>query len=152
MLGNVLPTLLLTAHILSAAAWFGAMIYSLFVLQPRSQQYFQKSDDFEDFATFIAASARWKVLTGIIFIGTTGLLLWVAKPAPSAFWVICMSLKALLLLIATALFGYTSWVLWPQRLCAAPAERLRYQNIFRLVGFSLISICAIAFFISVLAR
>src|SRR6516225_10182553 len=68
-------TALVAIHVLAASAWFGAMFYSLFVLHPRARAFFDSPSKFEEFITFIAAGARWKVLSGCLVIGATGLAL-----------------------------------------------------------------------------
>ena len=77
---------LVAAHILAAAAWFGAMFYSLAVLHPRACACFASLRQLEEFIAFIAAGARWKVLFGCAVIGATGLALIPFRENPSAAW------------------------------------------------------------------
>jgi hypothetical protein len=51
-------------HVLASAAIFGAMFYSITVIQPRARRYFQSPHDFEEFIAVISNGARWKVLGG----------------------------------------------------------------------------------------
>src|SRR5262245_13452708 len=62
-------------HILAAAAWFGAMFYSLAVLHPRARAFFETPSRLEAFLAFIATGARWKVLCGCFVIAMTGIIL-----------------------------------------------------------------------------
>jgi len=62
--------ILAVAHVLAGAAWLGAMLYSLLVLHPRARAFFGSPRQFEDFISYVAAGARWKVLGGAAFIGS----------------------------------------------------------------------------------
>ena len=50
------------AHVLVAAAWFGAMAYSLAVVQPRAVRFLADERRSEDFAATLASGARYSVL------------------------------------------------------------------------------------------
>ena len=141
-------------HALAGAAWFGAMIYSLLVLQPKAAAFFTKPSDFEAFAAHVAHGARWKVLAAFALVAVTGLALialrWRTPASP--LWVAAMIAKAALLLTALAVFGYASWRLWPARVFAADEEVPGFQRAFRRVGIAMIALIGAAFTLGVLAR
>ena len=128
---------LVAAHILAEAAWFGAMFYSLAVLHPRACAYFASLRQLEEFIAFIAAGARGKVLFGCAVIGATGLALIPFRENPPAAWHGCLAAKTLLFSVAIAIFAYASWVVWPARLMAAPDEIPAFQSRFRIIAVSL---------------
>ena len=142
---------LITVHILAAAAWFGAMFYSLAVLHPRARAYFASVRQLEAFITFIAAGARWKVLCGCAVIGATGLALVPLRENPSAAWHGWVAAKAVLSAAAVSVFAYASWVVWPARLMAAPDEIAGFQRRFRIIAVALIVLVALCFLLSVIA-
>jgi hypothetical protein len=81
---QLVRSVLLAAHVLAGAAWFGAMLYSLVVLHPRAKSFFRNPAQFEDFIATLAAGARWKVLGGCMFIALTGgILLLLREPGQS---------------------------------------------------------------------
>jgi putative copper export protein len=144
--------ILVAIHILAASAWFGAMCYSLAVLHPRARAFFGNLSQFESFITFLAAGARWKVLSGCFVIATTGLaLLWMHRGA-SAAWQTSMLAKGVLFITAVGIFAYASWFAWPARALAAPSEIPAFQKRFRLIAICLITLVTLCFLISVLAH
>jgi len=143
--------LLSILHTLAAAAWFGSMFYSLTVLHPRAKRYFKNDREFEDFIATLAQGARYKVLSAIGFIALTGVLLIPFRPHPRFWWALILA-KILLLLGATFLFSYASWVLWPRRIFASDDEIPLYQRRFRQVGLALLLIVFIAIALGVLAH
>lgn len=127
-------------HVLVAAAWFGAMFYSLTVLHPRAALIFKKNEDFEAFITTLSDGARWKVLGACFLIAVSGIGLAIINwrsPVPSI-WLVLVGLKFALFLVALAFFSYTSWQLWPARVFAATEDIPTFQRKFRLIGWSLI--------------
>jgi uncharacterized membrane protein len=144
--------ILWVAHVLAAAAWFGAMFYSLAVLHPRARAFFPSPAQFEAFMTFVAAGARWKVLSGCAVIAVTGLILSRMHGGVSPAWQACMVAKAVVLTIAVALFAYASWIAWPVRLLSAPSEIPAAQRRFRLIALSLLALVSLCFVLSALAH
>jgi uncharacterized membrane protein len=91
---------LAVVHVGTAAAWLGAMLYSLFVVRPRSAAFFSDEDDREDFAIVLAAGARTKVLAlaTVLALSGAGLtaLELAADDAPGTAWAAVVAAKGLL--------------------------------------------------------
>jgi uncharacterized membrane protein len=149
---SFLHTLLAIAHALSSAAWFGAMFYSLTVMQPRAKRFFASDAEFEEFVATVAQGARWSVLAAFAFVAITGVgLIVVARPVPvTKAWLVIVALKVALFALALAIFSYASWQLWPRRIFASPAELPRIRQQFRIVGFALLTIAALSFALGIL--
>src|SRR5262249_20504327 len=114
---TLLAVLFAIGHALAGAAWFGSMVYSLTVLQPRAARFFATAGQFEEFIAVVSAGARWKVLAAFAFVAVTGLgLFFLRLPGPvSSLWWVLIAAKVGLFLAALALFWYVSWRLWPAR-------------------------------------
>lgn len=141
-------------HVLVAAAWFGAMVYSMTVLHPHAGRFFRTHTDFEVFITTISARARWKVLGACCLLAVSGVGLTLTgwrSPAPSP-WLILIAVKSVLFLVALALFSYTSWWLWPARVFATTDEIPRFQRRFRRIAWSLIVLVGLNIALGVAAR
>jgi hypothetical protein len=140
--------------VLAGAAWLGAMLYSLLVLQPRARAYFDRPADFETFIAFVSHGARWKVLGVLIVIAATGAALvplrW-PEPLPAT-WLVLIGAKAGLLLAAVGLFVYVSWRLWPARVLATPVEIPQFQRAFRRVAGTMILIAGLGMTLGVVAH
>ena len=149
---SFLHALLAVAHALSSAAWFGAMFYSLTVMQPRAKRFFASDAEFEEFVATVAQGARWSVLAAFAFVAITGVgLIVVARPVPvTNLWLVIVALKVALFALALAIFSYASWQLWPRRIFASPAELPRIRQQFRIVGFALLTIAALSFALGIL--
>ena len=146
-------TALAIAHTLAAAAWFGSMFYSLTVLHPRAGQFFKSAEEFEEFISTVSRGARWKVISALAFIATTGLLLLPLTWRPtSPTWLALIAAKSLALLLAAAIFYHASWRLWPRRIFATPAELPAIHRSFRRIAITLITLAAISIALGVLAH
>ena len=64
---------LIGVHVLGGGIWVGVMVFSIFVLHPRAEQYFSRDADFEDFIFTVVHGARWKVFSGIVAILASGI-------------------------------------------------------------------------------
>ena len=146
---EVLGTALALVHVVVAAAWLGGMLYSLVVVQPRLKALFTDAGAREDFATVLAAGARWKVLglasaLAVSGAGMTAIELSEAD-SPSGAWIVLVVAKAALLGAAVAIFAYVSWRLWPRRLLAnmtGSPELGEIQARFRLISVMLTGLVA----------
>lgn len=143
---DLMRVLLLCVHVLAGAAWLGAMLYSLFVVQPRAQRFFGLLRPFEEFAAVLAAGARWKVLTGCGLIAVTGLglLFFLRSPMTDLARGLLIA-KTLLFGLAIIIFCYISWKLWPERVLAAPSDVGAFQLRFRILAAVLILLVALCF-------
>ncbi len=131
---------LVVVHLLVAAAWFGAMSYSLGVVQPRARRFFADTPQtYEDLATTLAAGARWKVIGMLAVLAASGAALVAVADAPTrtGWWWVLIAAKAGLLLVASVVFWHVSWRMWPRRVFALPEEQPAHQRAFLRVGWTL---------------
>jgi putative copper export protein len=136
-------TIISVVHVLAGSAWFGAMVYSLFVLQPRARLFFKDPSQFEEFVAFVAHRSRWKVLSGMGFIAVTGLILFLFDyKSHSRLYTIIIGTKSVLFVLAVGLFCFVSWKLWPARCLASANEIPKFQQRFRLIGVILLILAA----------
>jgi hypothetical protein len=132
--------LLLIVHLLVAAIWFGAMGYSLGVVQPRARRFFADTPQtYEDLAVTLAAGARWKVIGIMAVLAASGLALTAVADASTrtGWWWALIAAKAGLLLVALVVFWHVSWRMWPRRIFALPQEQPAHQRAFLRVGWTL---------------
>ena len=128
---------LLGVHVLGGGVWVGAMVFSIFVLHPRAEQWFTDDADFEDFIFTVVHGARWKVFTGIVAILSSGLGLafWPGYAiVDEPLWLSLFGCKILLFGLSAGCFVYVSWVLWPKRSFATPDELPGLKARFIRVG------------------
>jgi putative copper export protein len=155
---DVLRAVFLLAHVGASAVWLGAMVYSMLVVQPRLAQFFNDADEREDFATLLAAGARWKVLglAATLALSGAGLTAIEIREAdsPSTAWTSLIVAKCVLLAAAVVLFAYVSWRLWPARLLAhlsrSPDLR-RIRSRFSAIALALTVLIAAGLVAGVLA-
>lgn len=129
---------LLAVHVLGGGVWVGAMVFSIFVLHPRAEQFFARAVDFEDFIFTVVHGARWKVFTGVVAILLSGLALcWHGDHGlltGDPLWLALFVAKLGLYLLAAGSFVYVSWVLWPRRTFATAEELPGIKTHFFRVG------------------
>jgi len=53
-----LAALRIGVHITGGGVWLGAMVFSLFVLHPRAERFFEHAADFEDLLFTVVHGAR----------------------------------------------------------------------------------------------
>lgn len=122
-----------TVHLALAAAWAGAMGYSLVVVQPKAGRFFAgRDDDYEDFLLTLAHGNRWKVVPLIAGLLVTGALarLWYVLPVYA---------------IAALIFADVSWRHWPARVFALPAERPAFRRALRVRAWAMTALAGGAF-------
>src|SRR5437764_13353399 len=91
----LLEQALAAAHLLSAAAWFGALVYRLGFVDPKALRFFGRPGDYEQFALHLADGMRTVVLAALLVCGLSGAgLLGLRGAAASPGWLALMSLKA----------------------------------------------------------
>jgi hypothetical protein len=142
MWDRVAEATLLAVHVLGGGVWVGVMVFSIFVLHPGAERYFERDTDFEDFIFTVVHGARWKVFSGIVAILASGVALsvWpghaiVREPV----WLAIYAAKLALFCVAAGSFAYVSWVLWPRRTFATPAELPAIKLLFWRVGVVMIA-------------
>jgi hypothetical protein len=122
-MSTLLGHALAACHLLSAAAWFGALVYRAFFVDPKALRFFRRPAEFEDFSLHLADGMRFVVLAALLACGLSGFaLLGLHAPAAPPTWLALMGLKAAVWAVAFALFAYISWVFWPRRVFAAEPE------------------------------
>ncbi len=146
-------SVLAVVHVLAGAAWFGAMFYSLTVLQPRAARFFDRPEQFESFIAFISHGLRRKVLAAFAVMAATGLGLAVTRGGGvSPAWLLLIALKVIFLLLALVVFVHVSWRLWPARVLALPEEVPVQQRRFRRAGLCMIALVGLNLVLGVLAQ
>ncbi|NHC44455.1 hypothetical protein [Motilibacter aurantiacus] len=150
---RVAELLVVIAHLLLAAGWLGAMAYSLAVVQPRLVAFHGGPAEAEEAATYVAAGARWKVVSLLVALGTTGAgLVLLERDGRSGAWWALVAVKATLLLVAAGVFVRVSWRMWPRRLFATPDEVPRHRADFTRAGAALIGLTGTATVLGVALR
>jgi hypothetical protein len=125
-------------HVLVAALWFGAMSYSIAVVQPRILATAGSAVAAEPLTTVIAAGARWKVVGVIATLAVTGLALGFLHDGRTTLWWTIVAVRAAILIAASVLFWLISWRLWPRRVFALPAEIPAHRATFTRVGWTML--------------
>lgn len=132
---------LVLVHAGLAAGWLGAMAYSLGVVQPKLVSFFGSAAAAEEAATYVAAGARWKVIGVLAGLALTGLgLVLLQADGKSTGWWVLVAAKGLALVLATSVFSYVSWHMWPLRLFATAAEVPAHRRRFTLTGGILLAL------------
>ena len=106
------------AHVLSAAAWFGALVYRTFFVDPKARQFLGAESEYERFSLHLAHGMRGVVLLALLTCGLSGFVLVGMRWTPVDGWLTLVAGKAGLWAIAFAVFAYISWVFWPRRVFA----------------------------------
>jgi hypothetical protein len=137
-----LVQILVWAHGLSGAAWFGAIAYRTFAVDRKVGEYFPDRADFERFSVHLAHNMRYPVWIGLLTCAASGSVLMGLRWQPaSGVWLGLMAAKVVVWMIACGLFCYVSYVFWPARSLAAPGEFAGYrrQNFTLSVGMVLLA-------------
>ncbi|MEU7875021.1 hypothetical protein [Dactylosporangium sp. NPDC049140] len=119
-----MTALFTTVHLALAAAWAGAMGYSLLVVQPKAERYFTKDDELEDFLLVMAHGNRWKVVPLIAALLVTAALAKIYYLLP-------------VYLGAAIIFANVSWRHWPARVFALPAERPGFRKRLKVQAWAM---------------
>jgi uncharacterized membrane protein len=142
------------AHALVAAAWFGAMVYSLAVVQPRSARFLGDDDRSEAYAATLASGARRPVLAVIALLllsGATLLAIGASEDRSGGWWAL-MAVKGALLLAAAFVFWRVSWRLWPARVLALSEELPPLRRRFRHAALALTTLVGAGIVLGAAAR
>lgn len=119
---EIIEHLLAAAHLLSGAAWFGALVYRTFFVDPKALKFFKTHGEFERFSLALSHNMRYVVLLSLVTCGVSGFVLAGLRWNPSQAWVTLIGVKTALWLVAFGLFGYISWTFWPKRVFATGSE------------------------------
>jgi hypothetical protein len=127
----ILDQALAAVHSLSAAAWFGALVYRAIFVDPKALRFFHAGPEFERFSLHLAHGMRYVVPAALLTCGLSGLALMGFRWSASDGWLALLAGKGGLWAVGFALFGYISWVFWPRRVFAAGTEigRIRRQGV-----------------------
>ncbi len=138
--------LLAAAHLISGAAWFGALVYRTLFVDPKAIKFFKTDGEFERFSLDLAHGMRYVVLLALVTCGGSGFLLLGMRWTPSQEWLTLMGVKTALWVVAFGLFGYISWVFWPKRVFATGDEvkKLRRQGLALTVVMIVIAVAGMA--------
>jgi len=131
-------------HAFIGIGWFGAMAYSLFIVQPKVARFFADDEAEEEFVTFLAHGARWKVVGLLAALAGSGGLLVLLAHHRTGWWWAGVGVKTALLTVAAIVFWRVSWRYWPARVFALPAERPAWRQRIRFAGLTLMACAAAA--------
>ena len=149
----ILTFILRAGHILSSSALFGAMFYSIAVLQPRAKRYFDEPRQFEEFIAFVSNGARWKMLAGFALIAMTGFMLMRLRGANNnRIWTGLICAKISVLIVMVCFFSFVSWRLWPAHIFATTEEIPKFQRLFRFVAFTMMTLVTLEFILAFIAH
>ena len=112
----------MAVHLLSAAAWFGALVYRAFFVDPKASEFFAGAAEYERFALDLADGMRQVVMAALLTCGLSGFVLAGLRWNPADGWLALVAGKAGLWAVAFAVFAYISWVYWPRRVFATADE------------------------------
>ncbi len=150
---ELLRVLLTLLHALAAAAWFGSMFYSIFVLYHRLGRYFGDIAERERFLLTLAHGARWHMVAAIALVGLSGVgLALLPRESKTSAWLIVMEVKMALLLASAVFFWRISWHWWPARLFALEAELPAIHRRFRIGAACMLVMVGLNMLLGVLGR
>jgi len=142
---------LVLVHLGVATLWFGAMAYSLAVVQPRLARAVPDPARVEELYRELGAGNRWRVVGLIAALAASGAGLMLVHDGRSAAWWLVIALKVALLVAASVLFWWVSWRGWPRRVFALPSEIAGEQKRFRRVAVAMAVLVGAAFLLGVIA-
>ena len=119
---SLLEQVVAMAHLVSAAAWFGALVYRTFFVDPKALRFLGGGREYERFSLDLAHRMRGVVLLALVTCGLSGFVLAGLRWNPAGGWLTLVAGKAGLWAVAFAVFAYVSWVFWPRRVFAAADE------------------------------
>jgi len=139
-------------HHLSAAAWFGALVYRTFFVDPKATRFFHGGAEYERFSLELAHGMRYVVMFALAACGLSGFILVGLKWNSSDGWLALIAGKVGLWIVASALFAYISWAFWPRRVFALEKEwpLIRRQGL--ILAIAMIAIAGLGFVLGQLAQ
>src|SRR5262245_31090851 len=139
-------------HMMSAAAWFGALVYRVFFVDPKAHKFFAGGAGFERFSLDLAHGMRYVVLLALLICGLSGFVLVGLRWSAADGWLELVAGKAGLWAVALALFAYISWVFWPRRVFAAAADWPATRRQGLALALVMIGIAGLGFVLGQAAR
>lgn len=148
-----LEQLLFWVHGMSAAAWFGAIFYRTLVVDGKAFRYFADVAEYERFSTHLAHGMRYVVTAGMLTCAASGFALAGLRWRPdSGLWLGLVGAKVAVQVVAAAVFAYVSYVHWPWRSLAAPAEFAAYRREGAWLAVSMVGLSGTGFLLGQACR
>ena len=119
---TLLEQVVAMAHLLSASAWFGALVFRTFFVDPKARRFLNDGSSYERFSLDLAHGMRGVVLLALLTCGLSGFVLVGLRWDPAEGWLALVAGKAGLWAVGFAVFAYISWVFWPRRVFATVDE------------------------------
>src|SRR3954470_9135713 len=105
-MNTMLEPAVATVHQLSAAAWFGALVYRTFFVDPKALRFLGAGAEFERFSLDLAHGMRGVVLASLLTCGLSGFALMGLRWNSADGWLLLMAGKVALWAAAFAGFAY----------------------------------------------
>src|SRR3954463_2168112 len=139
LLGKVVAT----AHLVSAAAWFGALVYRTLFVDPKAIRFLGGGSAYERFSLDLAHGMRGVVLVALLMCALSGFALAGVRWNSADGWQALVAGKVGLWAFAFAAFAYVSWVFWPRRVFATADEWAAVRRHGLILSFVMIGIAAV---------
>ena len=150
---TILEQVLLWAHGLSGAAWFGAIFYRTATVDRKVKSYCPEPAEYERLSIHLAHNMRYMVWGGILTCGLSGFALVGLRWQPeNEAWLGLMGAKVVVWLAAVGLFCYVSYRHWPWRALAAPTESDRYRAEAQRLAWLMVALSAMGFLLGQACR
>ena len=149
---DIVTTILISIHTVSAAMWVGAVFMGAFIDPPALRE----SADSPWFVVyFIVAQGRhvffWVYLSMVTIFVTGGLLLWL-HPPQTTFQGMLMALKGVALAIMAGNTLYGTFVTWPKIQFASPEEVQVLWRPYLIRAYITFGCGVLGFILGVMAR
>src|SRR5205807_9616438 len=109
------------------AAWFGALVYRTFFVDPKSRRYFERGADFETYSLHLSDGMRYVVMLALLASGLSGFALAGLHWSADAAWQARVAAKAALWALALGAFADGSWGYLRRRVVATKARWARVR-------------------------
>jgi putative copper export protein len=148
-----LHQLLLSVHLFSSSAWFGALVYRTFFVDRKANQFLGGGSVFEHFSLHLSHRMRYVLLLALATCGGSGAGLMSLRWSPEqSGWQFFMISKIILWVVAFAIFIYISWVFWPRRVFATPDEFPGFRRRGFVLSIAMLSVVGLSFVLGQLSR
>ncbi|MEZ6141342.1 MAG: hypothetical protein R3B84_12295 [Zavarzinella sp.] len=161
-MSNSVHFCLVTVHLLAGAAWFGALVYRTFFVDPRIWAFFTSDSpqpphggvvSYNKVSLDFAHGMRYVVMFALATLGLTGgILVGYQWPSSSGTWQGLMWAKTALFTIGCGIFAYISWRYWPKRVFASDDEIQRSRGIGFILSLLMISIALLGSILGIAMR